>query len=307
MKKLTFLELAERVLNEETKPLLSDEIWNIARAKGYDNLINTSGKTPGRTIGAQLYVDTRDNSESKFIRVGSRPTRFFLKNLLSDEELSKLEIQLDQFDIEEQTTFKELDLHPLLSYFINTRFNVYTKTIRHTRSKKKKYAQWMHPDIVGVYFPIDEWHREVLNLGKSIGNNLAKFYSFELKKELKFSNIREAFFQAVSNSSWANEGFLVAARINEDDEFLSELKRLSNAFGIGIINLDTEDPDASDVIFPATTKQELDWDTIDKMCDNPDFTDFLNRVQKDNDGNEVRKEKYDTIQDRDDLIKKFNK
>jgi hypothetical protein len=32
-----------------------------------------------------------------------------------------------------------------------------------------------------------------------------------MKKELNFSNLRESYFQAVSNSSWANEGYLVTA------------------------------------------------------------------------------------------------
>ena len=50
------------------------------------------------------------------------------------------------------------------------------------------------------YYP--DWREEVLNLNQTTGGIAVKLYSFEIKKELSFSNLREAFFQAVSNSSW---------------------------------------------------------------------------------------------------------
>lgn len=44
-------------------------------------------------------------------------------------------------------------------------------------------------------------------------------------------------FQAVSNSSWANEGYLVVLQ-EIDSEVLSELRRLNQSFGIGVIKLE---------------------------------------------------------------------
>ena len=66
-------------------------------------------------------------------------------------------------------------------------------------------------------------------------------------------NYRESFFQAVSYSSWANEGYLVAAEIIQDDELLSELECLSIAFGIGIIQLDITDIDALNIVTTQST------------------------------------------------------
>ena len=173
---------------------------------------------------------------------------------------------------------------------------VYTKTISHEKSSKKSYAQWLHPDLVGAYFPIDEWKDEVIDFAKEIGTKLIKLYSFELKKELTFSNLRESFFQTVSNSSWANEGYLVAAKISQDDDFRSELERLSASFGIGIIKVDVEDPDSSEILFPARFKSELDWDTINKLSmENRDFKEFVKRIKIDISSKEVRKEKYDKV------------
>lgn len=43
MKKLTFKELAKRILEEEKRPLAVKEIWEIAVKKGYDKLCDTQG------------------------------------------------------------------------------------------------------------------------------------------------------------------------------------------------------------------------------------------------------------------------
>jgi hypothetical protein len=172
--------------------------------------------------------------------------------------------------------------------------HIYTKTIRHEISSKKTYAQWLHPDLVGVHFPVDEMQSDVVSFGITVGARLVKMYSFEVKKALNFGNIREFFFQAVSNSSWANEGYLVAATISKEDEFTDELKRLSASFGIGIIELDIGEPDSTEILFPAKFKTELDWDTINKLAEeNSDFRDFLVRIKNDLTSKEVRKEMYD--------------
>ncbi len=156
-KQLTFKELAQKIIEEEKKPLTPEEIWNIAIKKGYDKLCGTRGKTPWRTIGAQIYVDIRDNPDSPFVKIDSKPKRFFLKTLGSKDELEKIEAEeKGKIEPSKKLRFKERDLHPFLTYFAYTYMNVYTKTIHHEKSNKRKYAQWLHPDIVGVYFPIEE-------------------------------------------------------------------------------------------------------------------------------------------------------
>jgi hypothetical protein len=129
-------------------------------------------------------------------------------------------------------------------------------------------------------------------------SNSIKLYSFELKKRIDKSNYREFFFQAVSNSSWSNEGYLVAAEIKEDDDLYSELERLSGSFGIGIIQLDLEDIDSSRVIFSAKQKSRLDWELMNKLCEqNPDFELFINDITKDFKVKTIHKNQYDKIFD----------
>ena len=109
-----------------------------------------------------------------------------------------------------------------------------------------------------------------------------KLFSFELKISLNFTNLRRNYFQAVSNSTWANEGYLVAINIDEDTTFRDELRRLTNAFGIGIIQLNLENIFESDILFPAQTKQSIDWDTVNRLAnENSDFSDFLKYINED--------------------------
>jgi len=307
MRKMTFLELAQKVLREANTPMSVEEIWQFARNKAYDSSVATKGKTPWRTIGAQIYVDMRDNTSSPFIKIDSKPRKFFLKELASEESLRRIkEREEGVVEAPVKATYSERDLHPLLTYYAYTYMQTHTKTIQHERSARRSYAQWLHPDLVGVYFPIEEWTSEVIDFGIVVGSRLIKLYSFELKRELTFANIREAFFQAVSNSSWANEGYLVAAKISQDPEFMSELKRLTTSFGIGIIKLDIEEPDSTEVLFPARYRTDLDWDTVNKLAeDNADFRDFILRVRNDLSSKEVRKEKYDRVLNAEELVAKI--
>lgn len=301
MEKLTFMNLSEKVLRKESRPLTPADIWEIAQKNEYDKDVSTKGRTPWLTIGAQLYVDIRDNEKSPFVKIDSKPRKFFLKELVTEKELKEI-IKKEISTIEEpkKTKYHESDLHSFLTYFVYTYFKgVLTKTIRHeisnkkTYTHKKTYTQWLHPDLVGVYFPFEEWGKEVIEFSKEIGSQVIKLYSFEMKRDLTFGNLRESFFQAVSNSSWANEGYLVARIIPKDEEFLSELERLSNSFNIGIIEINMEDPDSSVILFPAKYKSELDWDTINKLSrENPGFKEFLKRVKVDHSQKDIIEKKY---------------
>ena len=165
----------------------------------------------------------------------------------------------------------------------------------------------MHPDIVGCYFPFGDWKNEVVEVSSLLGNTAIKLFSFELKRELNFANLREAFFQAVSNSSWANEGYLVAADISNDDDFMDELERLSTSFGIGVIGIDVEDPDSTQVLLPARVKDSVDWETINKLTINADFREFLKRIKIDIASREIRRELYDVVLEKEELQKSLAK
>jgi len=301
---MNFIKFAEKVIREENRPLTPKEIWEIGKSKGYDKDLNSSGKTPWRTIGAELYVDIKDNPSTKFVKLQLDQARFYLNYLDDSNKYITGEIPIKE---EQKFKYKERDLHKYLSYFLYNNSLIYTKTIFHEQSSKKQntYSQWLHPDVVGVYLPIGEWESEILEISKEIGNIGIKLFSYEIKIELNFSNLRESYFQAVSNSSWANEGYLVAVDIETDEDFLKELNRLTNSFEIGIIRLDIEDPDSSEIMYPAKEKDIVDIETMNKIAKvNSNFKEFLKRIKSDLATKEIRKEGYDKIYDINDLINK---
>lgn len=311
----TFTDYAIEVLSGADKPLTYQEIWDIGLEKGLDKKLNTTGKTPWQTLGARLFVEVRDNPSSEFIKVGSRPARFFLRSKASqipEDIIEKIEIS-ERKEKEPKSKYNERELHPLLTYFAYTNptfsrgRSILTKTIFHEKSKKHGYSEWSHPDLVGFHLPLDDWNPDLIEFNRISDNNALKLFSFELKKSLTKGNYREAFFQAVSNSSWANEGYLVAAEIKQDDDLLSELERLSMSFGIGVIQLDLTDIDSSGIIYHAKTRTQLDWETMNKLSEqNDDFRQFLKDVKIDFDSKRIHKSEYDKIiDDPESYIKKI--
>lgn len=250
-------------------------------------------------------MEVRDNPESRFIKVGKRPARFFLKarqKELTASLAAKLEQPNQPAPEALSVGYKERDLHPLLTYFASASpaFNrgreIITKTIHHEKSKKSGFSDWTHPDIVGFSVPLDDWHSDVIALNDLSDRNALTLFSFELKRHLSKGTYREAYFQSVSNSSWAHQGYLVAAEIDEDDDLLAELGRLTAAFGIGIIHLRLKDFGASEVRFPARTRGVLDWETINKLCEqNVDFRRFVQSVKIDVNAKKIHRAEYDPV------------
>ena len=300
----SFLDLAYDVLRAATTPLTYQEIWQVGKEKGLADKIKTSGKTPWQSLGAQLYVEVRDNESSRFMKVGKRPARFFLTDRAAEiptDAVAKIEKE-EAKKKEKKTEYQERDLHPLLTYFAyaNPTFNrgrsIFTKTIFHEKSQRSGYNEWIHPDMVGFYLPLDDWRPDVIEFNRLSDNNSLRLFSFEMKKSLTKSNYREAYFQAVSNSSWAHEGYIVAAEILQDDEFLAELERLASSFGIGIIHLDPGDIDSSSILYPARGRAALDWETINKLCEqNADFEKFLQDVKIDFESKRIHRSEFDEV------------
>jgi hypothetical protein len=282
------------------KPLAINDIWNEAVALGLVAKVGTSGKTPWQTLSARIYVDIKQNPDTDFVQVSKRPAKFYLRDLFDgyvneDQVLGEKPTE----EVIQKAIYNERDLHILLSTFVysNPHFRCYTKTIFHENSKKAKkgYNKWLHPDLVGIHFPFDEFHDNTLKLLGTLKENPYNLFSFEMKIEMNFSNLRECYFQAVSNSSWAHEGYLVTLKIEDDPLLMDEIRRLNNAFGIGVIRLDAKNIEQSEILFSAKSTEFLDWETIDRLIDeNSDFRIFIEDLMEDIKIGKV-KSKYDRI------------
>ncbi len=261
---MTFLELIEKVLQESDTPLHHKQIWTKAVEKGYDKQLPapTQGErlTPWDTVSAQLYMNSK-KEDSVFIKTAKG--LFWLKSKnVSDEKLEQLEKKSEQeydksIGIEK---IKEKDLHPILTQYLYGN-SIYTKTINaNTTSSKSGEMKWGTPDMVGVSF--SEFYPTLKKICTQLDINTVEFYAYELKLKLNSPNLTEYFFQAVSNSSWANEAWLVALDIQEDPIFSAELERLNQSFGVGILKLDIKNSDSSKVIYPAKKRSYLDLNMV---------------------------------------------
>ncbi|EAL8537743.1 HrgA protein [Campylobacter jejuni] len=275
-RKLTYKELIIEVLKQTKKPLNVSEIWQKALEKGLDKKLSSIGQTPTQTIWNRLLTD-----KINFLKTSIKPTTFWLKE--RENELLKLDNKNEiTNEKQEKNKFHERDLHPLLVKFLyeNLDFNLNCKTIYHEQSKKGKGGEdkWNYPDIVGVYFPYDDYEKETITLLENIKQISYKLFSFEIKIALNFSNLKECYFQAVSNSSWANEGYLVILQ-EIDSEVLSELRRLNQSFGIGVIKLE-KDISNSQILISAKEK-ELDIQALNMLINkNPNFKEFIDDINK---------------------------
>ncbi len=298
------IEVAKKVLEKINQPLSPNKIYKIAEALGLTKELNLSGKTPWASFAARIYVDIKNNPNSIFENVSLKPILIKLKG--QDLKFSDATAETKQ----DTNSFSERDLHPLLAKFVevNPNFNAHVKTIFHESSLKARrgHDRWLYPDIVGVTFEHENYEESVLDFAAKFVKIPIKIYSFEMKKSLNVGNLRECYFQAVSNSSWANEGYLVALDIDEsDDELMELISSLNSSFGIGVLSLDSENLEQSKVVAQARFRQNLDFNIVNELCKkNPNFQQFL-RTIKDYDSNNKRRfdDEFDRIMSDDEMRK----
>ncbi|RVZ64436.1 hypothetical protein EC574_03310 [Helicobacter pylori] len=291
---MTYKELGKKVLEQAGKPLSVKEIWERACEMGLDKERPSIGKTPWSTIGSDI---PNDKKQFYVTNNKKRPFHYWLKSREREFPPQETPDSKEEYDEQsecsgtakkQKTLFIERVLHPLLVKFLDKdpNFKLLCKTIRHEKclKDKKGKCEWNYPDIVGVYFPYNKYFpyngykEETLKFLHHTGQKRHKLFSFELKKELSFSNLKESYFQAVSNSTWANEGYLVA--FNIDDDVLNELRRLSQSFGIGVIKLESEISN-SKILLPAK-EREIDIPTLNMLIEQSpeDFKPFMERINK---------------------------
>lgn len=243
-------------------------------------------KTPRSTISATLGDFIRNgDARIKRIKQNNGSYSYYLTKYETNISLTDLigeDVVDSEQDIQPSTnklkSYEERALHKLLSSYLKN-IDIYSKTIFHEQSNGKDSNQiWTHPDMVGIKF-LNLQTKVSQNFLKSINRvDTFKLSSYEIKREINTdSELKKAFFQAVSNSSWANYGYLVAFEFS--DSLQEEMARLNESFGIGIIELDAN-PYQSKVLYTAKYRY-LDFKTIDKLCKiNKEFERFIEQTEK---------------------------
>ncbi|MCX2741176.1 hypothetical protein [Pontibacter anaerobius] len=240
-------------------------------------------KTPQATVSALLGDFIRKgDTRVKRIKISDGSYSYYLtknENNIGLDTLTQATELVSPKKNGKIKSYDERDLHRLLSSYLKNS-GIYSKTIFHEQSTFGKDSNqiWTHPDMIGISF-MNLQSKASQNFLKAINRvDTFKLSSYEIKKEINSdSELKKAFFQAVSNSSWANYGYLVAFEIN--DNLTEEMERLNQSFGIGIIELNAN-PFESKILFTPTYR-DLDFKTIDKLCKiNKDFEKFIEQTEK---------------------------
>ncbi len=276
------IEIVQSVL-EITGPIKVTEIYKKAKElfeeKKIEKMFDYGGNTPDQSVSAMIYTALNKGEELPFFKAQEKPALIALKGADKEGVLNA-----EKPSVPSAKIAHERGLHPFLTYmaFNNENLKCYTKTIFHEKSLKspKGMDRWLYPDMVGVRFLHAEWSNEnLIAFSKKFDTLPVKLVSFELKKEISVSNCRECYFQAISNSSWANEGYLVGHHIDTHNPKLMDLlKRLHASFGIGVIDLRT-DEDKSAILLNAKYKEKIDYTVASELSEkNPKFSGFLKSV-----------------------------
>jgi hypothetical protein len=196
-----------------------------------------------------------------------------------------------------KSTPTEHDLYPLLCRYLHAEFGLYPKRIDEKRASNRNGPKgniWLFPDIVAMEDLGAEWHKDIRDCVRHYGDPRCRLWSFEVKLKLTRANVREAWFQTVSNSSWANQGYLVAAEV-EGADTMKELRLLAAAHGIGLIVLDVEDPtEGSEIRIPAREHSDVDWDACNRLAEeNADFRDFIRAVRQFHQTDDIKRGDWD--------------
>ncbi|GAA7312633.1 COG2958 family protein [Helicobacter pylori] len=301
------IEIIQSVLEIIKEPIKVTEIYDKAKElfeEGkIENMFDCGGNTPESSVSAYIYTALNKGEELPFYKAQEKPVLIALKGAAKE-----LVLNAENPSVPSVKIAHERDLHPFLTYMAinNENLKCYTKTIFHEGSLKspKGMDRWLYPDMVGVRFLHAELSNEnLIAFSKKFDTLPVKLVSFELKKEISVNNCRECYFQAISNSSWANEGYLVGHHIDtHNPQLMDLLKRLHASFGIGVIDLRTNE-DKSAILLNAKYKEKIDYTMAQELSDkNKKFSGFLKSVVDYEPANSHRyKNEFDEVKKKEEL------
>ena len=213
-----------------------------------------------------------------------RPRLFYWTNKTEQDQVVEAEAQEEKkAPGQGRQTPREHELYPSLIEFLLAERKIHGFRIDERKSSNASGSgsnRWLYPDVVGIENLAAGLNPEVMAAIKESSERKVRLWSLEVKILINRSNVRETYYQAVSNSSWANLGYLVAAQIDGADT-LHELRILYGMHGIGLIKLDRENPAESEILIPARERTEVEWAMCSRLAnENPDFRAFVKRVRQ---------------------------
>lgn len=262
-----------------------------------------------RSTARVIPLDSDDALVQQLVaEIGSRNLTDFKKkdiNIKTTEERPRkyyYTLKTDTAEIEEAEAahtdparVREADLYPILSNFLWSELDLYSKRIDEKRSSNKHGSggnKWLYPDVVAMEDLSEDWSSEIKDCVKQYFDKKTKLWSFEVKILINRSNVREVFFQTVSNSAWANFSYLVASEISDDA--MKELRLLADLHGVGFIRLDAGNPPESEILIPARERLDVDWNNANRLAtENTDFMNYIKLIRQFYQTGDIRKADWD--------------
>lgn len=186
----------------------------------------------------------------------------------------------------------ELNYYDAVVAWLRGNVKVESRKLNHVTAKKaiKGSNHWRFPDIVGIR-KRNYLESGILKVADLTGQNYyPEIWSFEVKKELAAGNLREYFFECLSNSGWANRRYVVVAlekgkNISIEDKDISEFRKLSLRYHVGLIQVTTLNTkiseEGSSSILVECPRQDLDLEIMNDLCVSlPEFKDWLESLEE---------------------------
>ncbi len=149
---MSILQMVQRVLEEEKRALYTWEIWQVAKDKGYDKLIESWENTASASLKEFILADVRGNPSSIFVPFGEGPTRFILKK------------QLDNLRSGKKVLIVE-NVHYVLDEFTNILEVIATKGSIGTILSYREYIAHADESPKRSGYSIPQHHREWVHSG----------------------------------------------------------------------------------------------------------------------------------------------
>ncbi|MGI8789021.1 MAG: hypothetical protein ACR2HG_14860 [Pyrinomonadaceae bacterium] len=288
---MQLIDLIIDILDNADSPLQQKEITELA-------LAHSNSSSCPELIRVEFPASAVARTLSKY-SVGANPIIGIHSEKRDKVSFKKFYLQSKSY--QDIHTLAEIELHPYLVKFVFERYNIFSKTINALKSNytRNKIGKWTNPDVVGInplilnLSPL--FQDEVKKLGL-FSTKVIEFFSFELKIKIDKSNITEAYFQAVSNSSWANYGYLVVEDLDMSKDFLENLTRLNNGYGIGVIKLNLINPVNSEIIISARQREIVDINFMNFLsASNNDFYEFVKNTIGIIESKKIKPQAFDKI------------
>ncbi len=253
-----------------------------------EKLVNSSFIRDHTTLINQLVAEigaNRPNWEKRYPELRStetRPRQYYWTQKTEHDEVLEAEASIRTISDPEKKAPGEHSLYPAAIEFLSSEYGVQAFRIDERKSSNTGSSgsnRWLYPDIVGIQSLATGFNAEVAEAIRASSDRKVKLWSVEVKVLLNRSNVRESYYQSVSNSSWANVGYLAATEI-EGVGTLDELRILFGMHGIGLIKLNPENPSESEILIPARERSEIEWAMCSRLAnENSDFRAFIKKIR----------------------------